>query len=253
MAKVAMTGKPQGAARAGDYWVLAKSFERSLLAANRSPATIRIYSISVQQLGTFLERRGMPLVVASITREHVEEFISDVLRRNKPASAETRYRGVQAFFKWAVEDGEITESPMARMKPPTIPEEPPAMLSDEQLKRLLRACEGRDFMARRDMAIMRLFIDTGMRRSELAYLKVADVDLDSNIALVVGKFRRPRACPFGRKTAQALDRYLRVRAQHRHAESEGLWLGPQGPLNDSAIDLMVRRRAKKLSQVWLSR
>lgn len=237
--------KPAVLAGIGDYWVLAKSFGRSLLAANRSPATIRIYTISVQQLGRFLEARGMPTTLASITREHVEEYISDVLRRSKPSSAETRYRGCQAFFKWAVEDGEITASPMARMKRPTVPDEPPAMLSDDELRRLLKTCEGKDYFARRDMAILRLFIDTGMRRSELADLKVADVDLEHNIAGVVGKFRRPRACPFGRKTAQAIDRYLRSRAQHRHAGLDGLWLGPQGPLTDSAVDLMIRRRAKE--------
>src|SRR5439155_2976035 len=178
-------------------------------------------------------------------REHVEEFINDVLSRSRPGTAETRYRGLQAFFKWAVEDGEIRESPMARMKRPTVPEAPPAMLTDEQLKKLLATCEGRDLFSRRDTAILRLFIDTGMRRSELAYLKIQDIDLDHNVALVVGKGRRPRAVPFGRKTAQALDRYLRLRAQHRHAESEGLWLGPQGPLADSAVDLMVRRRARQ--------
>jgi len=229
----------------GDLDILTKSFERSLLALNRSPATIRIYTISVQQFGRFLVARGMPLVVANITREHVEEYIADVLRRAKPATAETRFRGIQAFFKWAVEDGEIAASPMARMRRPSVPEEPPAILSDGQLKLLLKACEGRDFQARRDTAIFRLFIDSGMRRSELAYLKVDDIDLDNNVALVVGKFRRPRACPFGRKTAQALDRYLRERARHRHADAEYLWLGPQGPLGDSAVDLMVRRRAKQ--------
>ncbi len=251
MARSATAGRPRGAhaaaggATTGDYWVLAKSFERGLLALNRSPAMIRIYTISVQQFGRFLASRGMPVVVANITREHVEEFITDVLRRAKPATAETRFRGLQAFFKWAVEDGEITASPMARMKQPTVPEESPQMLSDEQLKRLLKACEGKDFFARRDTAIFRLFIDTGMRRSELAYLKLSDIDLDNNVALVVGKFRRPRACPFGRKTAQAIDRYLRERARHRHADSESLWLGPQGPLGDSAVDLLVRRRAKQ--------
>lgn len=230
---------------APDFGLLAKSFERSLLAANRSPATIRIYMISVQQLGSFLESRGMPLVIAHITREHLEEFIADVLRRNRPASAETRFRGLQAFFKWALEEGEVTESPMARMKRPTVPETPPPMLSDEQLRSLLRVCEGKDFEARRDMAIFRLFIDTGMRRSELAYLKLTDLDLDLNIARVIGKGRRPRACPFGRKTAQALDRYLRVRSHHTHAGEEALWIGRQGPLTDSGVDLTVRRRAKQ--------
>ncbi|MCC7367075.1 MAG: tyrosine-type recombinase/integrase [Chloroflexi bacterium] len=210
---------------APDYWVLAKSFERSLLAANRSPATIRIYMTSVQQLGAFLDAQKMPLVLAHLTREHVEEYIADVLKRNKPASAETRYRGLKAFFKWAEEEGEITTSPMAKMKRPTVSENPPPVLADEQVAKLLAACEGKGFEERRDMAILRLFIDTGMRRSELAHMTTDDLDLELRAARVVGKGRRPRACPFGRKTTQALDRYLRVRAQHAHADEKALWLG----------------------------
>jgi site-specific recombinase XerC len=61
----------------------------------------------------------------------------------------------------------------------------------------------------------------------------------------VGKFRRPRAVPFGRKTAQALDRYLRVRTLHRYADAEAFWLGRQGPLGDGASDLMLRARARR--------
>ena len=53
--------KTAATASAADYWMLAKSFERSLLAANRSPGAIRVYTISVQQFGRFLEDRGMPL------------------------------------------------------------------------------------------------------------------------------------------------------------------------------------------------
>lgn len=57
---------------------------------------------------------------------------------------------------------------------------------------------------------MRLFLDTGMRLDGLAKLRVDDVDLDYDItATVLGKGRQPRVCPFGAKTAQAIDRYLR--------------------------------------------
>jgi site-specific recombinase XerD len=51
--------------------------------------------------------------------------------------------------------------------------------------------------------------------------------------------------PFGRRTAQAIDRYQRIRTQHAHASSWALWIGRQRPLADSAIDLMVRRRARQ--------
>ncbi len=75
-------------------------------------------------------------------------------RQFKAATAAKRYKSVQQFFRWLVEEGEVKRSPMERMKPPAIPEEPPTVISQEQLKKLLRSCEGRDFYARRDTAII---------------------------------------------------------------------------------------------------
>ena len=88
---------------------------------------------------------------------------------------------------------------MARMKPPKIPENLPPLRSEEELRRLVRACEGTGFVDRRDMALVRLFLDCGARRAEIADLKVQDIEFEQNVALVVGKGARPRACPFGKK------------------------------------------------------
>src|SRR5262249_44973889 len=82
--------------------------------------------------------------------------------------------------------------------------------------------------------------------SELAYLQMDDVDMDNNILHVIGKGSRPRLVPFGIKSAQAVDRYLRARALHRTAGlTEALWLGRQGAMGDGALDLMLRGRAKQ--------
>jgi site-specific recombinase XerD len=224
---------------------LIKSFERSLLAVDKSPLTVKSYRDSLRLFGEFLVERGMPTGVEAISREHVEEFLTDQLRRWKPATAHARYKGLRVFFGWLQEEGEIRASPMARIKPPKVPEQPPEVLSDDDLRRLLKTCEGRDFDSRRDMAILRLLIDTGLRRAELAGLKMEDVDLDDNIAIVVGKGRRARAVPFGKKTAVALDRYLRIRGQHRDADRPELWLGKGGPLGVHGAYLVVVRRAKQ--------
>jgi site-specific recombinase XerD len=221
------------------------SFERAQLAGNKSKRTIQTYGEALRLLSHFLKERGMPQAVPAITREHVESFIADLAERYKPATASNRFRALQQFFKWAAEEGEITRSPMERMKPPIVPEEPPDILSDEQLQRLLKACEGRGFAERRDMAIVRLLLDTGMRRTELTNLTVEGLDFENNIALVLGKGRRPRSCPFGRKTAQALDRYLRARREHRDSRLSNLWLGHSGPMTDSGVYRVVRDRAVK--------
>src|SRR3712207_525186 len=81
-----------------------------------------------------------------------------------------------------------------------------------------------------------------MRRAELVGLTVNDVDLDLDVAIVLGKGRRERACPFGKKTAMAIDRYLRVRGRHPYAQSPNLWLGRKGPINVSGLWSIFRRR-----------
>ena len=73
---------------------------------------------------------------------------------------------------------------------------------------------------------------------------MADVDLDQQVALVLGKGRRPRACPFGSRTSLALDRYLRLRARTTHAASAALRLGEKGkgPMTpDGLYQMLVRR------------
>ena len=75
---------------------------------------------------------------------------------------------------------------MARMKPPIIPEQPIPIVPADGLRRLLAACAGRSFEARRDTAIIMLLLEMGARRAELADLQVAHVDLDLDVLMVQG-------------------------------------------------------------------
>jgi site-specific recombinase XerD len=86
------------------------------------------------------------------------------------------------------------------------------------------------FLGRRDEVVLRLLLDAGVRVSELCGLELTDVDRDRELAYVTGKGSRPRVVPFGAKTAQAVDRYLRVRALHPYARSPRLLLGQRGPM-----------------------
>ncbi len=174
--------------------------------------------------------------------------MADQLDRVKPATAAFRYRSLQQFFKWLVEEDELEADPMASMKPPHVPEQPVPVLSPAAITALLDACAGKAFADRRDLAIIRLFLDTGMRLGELAGLRLEDLDLDvDNVAVVLGKGRRLRACPFGRKTAQALDRYLRARGKHSGFDASALWLGERGkgPMTASGIAQVIKRRSQE--------
>ncbi|MDP8930396.1 MAG: tyrosine-type recombinase/integrase [Actinomycetota bacterium] len=222
-----------------------RSWERSLRAQNKRPSTIRTYLLAARQFTDFLDARGMPTDVTRITREHVEAFIEDVLDRRTPATAAQRYGSLRHLWRWLLEEGEIERSPMERTHPPKVPEQPPPVLRLDQLKALLRTCSGNEFEARRDNAIIRLFVDTGMRMSELVGLRLEDIDFDLDVAVVEGKGGRWRSCPFGDKTGLALDRYRRARARHSRAGLPWLWLGARGGFGASGVAQMLRRRGRE--------
>ncbi len=218
--------------------------ELSLQAANKSPATIRTYTAAVTQFADFLDGHDMPVEVSEIRREHVEAFLADLITRGRSAAtARTRFGGLQVFFKWAVEEGEIASSPMERMSPPMVPEQPVEVISDAELRKLIATVEAdRTFYGRRDTAIIRLFVDSGMRVSELAGIEVSDIDVPNGVVQVMGKGRRARTVPFGAKTAVALRRYQRERNRHVHASAAAFWLGKFGRFGVEGVKQMIERR-----------
>jgi site-specific recombinase XerD len=222
---------------------LIASWRRSLRARNLAPRTVETYTDSANQLADWLAERGVT-AFASVTRGHVADFIAHLLAVRSPATASVRFRALQQLFGWLVDEEELEASPMAKMKPPLVPERPVPVLTDPQLRALLATCNGRDFTDRRDHAMIRLFADTGLRLEELTRLRVDDVDLDDQVAVVLGKGRRPRAVPFGVKTTQALDRYVRARSHHRRAGEPALWLGSNNKqaMTPNGVRQTIRRR-----------
>jgi site-specific recombinase XerC len=236
----------------GDLRQLARSFRRDLEERQLSPNTVNMYLSSIKMFGEFLVEQGMPLQVASLTGEHVREFLHGLtLAGRSDNTRASRHGALVAFFKWLVDEGELTRDPMERIERPTIKDTPPEIVSDADISALLNTCRGNDFMDRRDHAIIRLFFDIGVRRSGLAYLRVQDLDLEEYppAVTIVGKGHLVYTAAIGRKTAAALDRYLRVRARHKHADSERLWLGREGPISDGTVADMLKRRAAEAGLV----
>lgn len=225
--------------------MLTEQFRRALKAKNVAKRTVETYLYAVEGFAAFLAKRGMPVEPSSIRREHVEAYIEDLLDRMKPATAANRYRSVQQYFKWLADEGEVRDTPMRKMTPPRVPEEPPRVLSEGDLERLFRACAGTGLLDRRDRAILRLLLDTGCRRSELAALTLDDIDFEQQTIRVLGKGSRIRVVPYGSKAARDLDRYLRVRAHHRDSKTAHLWLGKGGPMTANGIYQVARDRSAK--------
>jgi hypothetical protein len=105
--------------------------------------------------------------------DDLRRYVTHLLQHRSPATSAVRYRVTAAVLR------------LGRPRQP-------APVPD--LRTLLKACEGRDFLQLRDTALTRRIPEPGgMHRAEVIGLTVASIDLDSDVAVVVGKGRRPRA------------------------------------------------------------
>ena len=234
---------------------LLASFRRHLRAAARAPRTIELYSESVRYFSRWLTDRGREPVLDELTRHAIAAWLAELAETCEPSTVGTRLRGMRRFCRWLVTEGELEKAPTDGIEIPGPPDKSVPILTDDEIAALLKACavgRGRPgifdrtvFLGRRDEVVLRLLLDTGVRVSELCGLEGTDVDLDRELAYVTGKGSRPRVVPFGAKTAQAVDRYLRVRALHPHARSTRLLLGQRGPMTpDGARDVLHLRAAQ---------
>jgi site-specific recombinase XerD len=230
---------------------LLASFRRHLRAAAKAP----LYSQSVRYFSRWLTDHGREPVLDELTRHAVSAWLAELAETAEPSTVGTRLRGMRRFCRWLVTEGELEVAPTDGIEIPAPPEKPVPILTDDEIAALLKACavpRGRPgvfdrtvFLGRRDEVVLRLLLDTGVRVSELCGLALTDINLDRELAYVTGKGSRPRVVPFGAMTAQAVDRYLRVRALHPHARSARLLLGQRGPMTpDGARDVLHTRAAQ---------
>jgi site-specific recombinase XerD len=231
-----------------DLSVLLRDFERSLRAERKSPKTILAYMSTGEAFRKFLHHNHLPTDVTEIQRDHVERYINSLVDRGlKDTTVSSHYRCLQQLFRYLEEDDVIERSPMAKMRPPKMGEVLVPTLSNAEVKALLNACKGSDFESRRDLAIIGLFIDSGLRLSELTSLQHNAIDLDNGVAVVTGKGNKMRLGRFSGTTGRYLTRYLRARNERKDADHPALWLGAtgRGPLTSVGVARVIARRGKE--------
>ena len=194
----------------------------------------------MERFTDYLVAKGMATDVTSLTREHCEGFIVHLLDTRSPTTAVNRYKALQQYFRWLDDEGEITDSPMVKMPPPTLAGVEVPVVSLEDLRKLFDVCKGTSFDDRRDTALIRLFFDSGARLAEVAGLEVTDLDLRGyEVAHVRGKGGKHRALPMEPKTLKAMDGYLRRRASHKRwltAVGGTVWRPEDWPAICSLLD-----------------
>lgn len=217
-----------------------------------APDTVSLYIEATAALLRFLadEQAFEPEEPNEITGTHVKAWVAWMNRQGQARNTVSiRIRSARQFFNYAIAEGWVDADahPFAAVKPPCKQHKNPDPFTDAEITAVLKACSGSDFRDVRDQAIIRLWLDTGARRGEIANLTFDRVDLHRQRVVLAGKMTTrtgERTARIGVKTTIALKRYIAARAKHTKSSLPDFWLGKRGVLGTSGFNQILRARAK---------
>jgi len=185
---------------------LLPKFVESLKTKGRSPSTILAYRADLEQLIQFLISKNKPL--SDQVRPSDLEGFRDTLLAEKytPKSVSRKLNAVKTFFRWLIAENILTSDPSASVAHPKIENSLPKFLSQLEYRALRDVVRGDVRIA----AIVELILQTGMRISEVANLKIENVK--ENEAKIEAYATQPeRTVPLNRPAKDALNAYLAIR------------------------------------------
>ncbi len=238
---------------------LVQSYDLFNRATGKSPTTVAWYN---DRLGTFLRYLGQDSRLADLTVDAARGYIVFLQNRNdrfaanpyiihKEGKLSSAYingcvRSLRAFANWLFAEGYTDGNRLQPVKPPKVQKKVMQVLSDEEVQELLGCFDRRDMFGIRNHAMVYTLLDTGLRASELANLKLPDLHLKERFVKVLGKGNKERLVPFGTGAQAALAKW-RDEARPQFGDgSDGLFLDSGGnQISVVALQEVIQRAARR--------
>ncbi len=228
---------------------LIKIFNTYNSSDGKSPATLRWYDGALNMFLGWLIETGRQVNLGSIDESTVREFV--IWLKNRPVnghemrvySVNNRVRALRAFFNWLFRTGYTKTHLLKNLKPPRLPQVMVDTLSNEEVTTIMACLDHSTATGSRNTGILALFLDSGLRLSELAGLKMGDVYLEEQYVKVMGKGSKERMVSFGSTTRNVLLNYMvHFRGEPVHPGIEEFFLSIDGyGMSTEAIRSMLKR------------
>ena len=236
---------------------LIQGFQLSCQAEGKSPRTVEWYTAFLLRFLKFLQSNSLPTILGYIDKGHIREFIrylqteARTPRKGTSLSEHTvqgYVRTLKSFFSWVVKEGYLESNIMVGIPVPKAPNKIMNSFSEEQIASLVAACQRENGIGYRNVVMLMLMLDTGIRVSELIAIELDDIDPSEGFVRVrSGKGNRERLVPIGSVVLKLLWKYLNQSRQQPISENiSKVFLSFDGlPLSRSGVQQMLRRCGKR--------
>lgn len=229
---------------------------------NFSPYTIRNYitdlkgSRNIKGLIPFLSEKGIDTPVKA-DRFDIRDYLSYLAEQKiVKASIARKVSSMRSFYKYLEREGIIITNPMQYISSPKLDRRLPSFLTNTEINRLLEAPDAEDPYGRRDRAFLELLYASGLRVSELAGLKLDQVNLETREVRVIGKGSKERIVLMGEPAARALEVYIeeardlipkiKPTSRTNRRKTRAVFVNSEGyPLTERSVQEILQKYADK--------
>ena len=187
-------------------------------------------------------------LIRSITTLDIFEFMNFVAdsRNNMSSTRQRKSSSLKSFFKYlTVHEKLLMENPTENLTPPKKKKSLPHFLSLEQSIELLNAVEGPD--KERDYCILVLFLNCGMRLSELVGINISDVLHNNSTIRILGKGNKERIVYLNQACLDAIESYLKVRPKDGVKDRNALFLSNRKTrISPKTVQFIVKKYLDKI-------
>jgi site-specific recombinase XerD len=216
------------------------TFLNALAGKNRSAATIRAYACDISQFISFLHATNVSIhTPADVQKIDIMEYLTACAKRELTGIARARkLSAIWEYFRFLEGVGIIAKSPTTGIETPKREKNTRQFLRSDEYTKMLSLAGANP----RDYAVLQVFLQTGIRVSELASLGIEDIDFLKPAITVRGKGSVEREIALEKKGIHALKSYLAIRPE---SHSRRVFLNYQGePISERGIRKLVVKYRK---------
>ena len=175
--------------------------------------TQRNYLNDLRQFSEFLQKEFPDRDLTTIDNLTIRSYLGALYKKNKKSSIARKLASLRTFFKFLLRKDIIADDPTALVSTPRREKHMPSFLSVDEMFALLTMPDGTTLAGIRDRAIMETLYSSGLRVSELVGMNEENLDANLGIVKVLGKGKKERIVPIGKKALVAVENYLLARKE----------------------------------------
>jgi len=228
------------------------SFEK-----NYSVNTIRGYRKDLEEFLKFLEAQKIESL-ESVKPFHLRYYLLFLKReKREPTTIARKLSSIRSFFKYLLKQKKVKKNLVNYLSNPKISKKLPLVPTEEEINNFIDNLEeGRnEFLDLRDRALLEIAYGCGLRVSEIANLTLDQINFGLQIIRIVGKGKKERIVPFGKKAFKALKDYLEIRdflLSKLNKKTTYVFLNLRGErLTERGIRYVIKERGKKQGLFYL--